>query len=53
MHFQQGAFGGVPVDAGVGDRDAVFEFCVVFGDGLAAGVDVALHHQADDGSIAA
>ena len=48
MRVAQNALGGIPIDAGVGDADAVFEVGQVGGDGLAAFVQVAFDHQADD-----
>src|SRR5688500_5403423 len=50
--FAEDAFGGGPVDAGVGDADAVFEFGAV-GDGLVAFFEVAFDHEADEGFVAA
>lgn len=40
--------GGFPVDAGVGDGDAVFEIFFLLGEGLVAGVDVAFEHEGFD-----
>src|SRR5690606_21045822 len=45
----QGAFGGFPIDAGVGDADAVFEGRTVGGYVLSPGAAVAFEHCADDG----
>ena len=52
MRFAEDAFGGGPVEAGVGDADAVFEFGAV-GDGLVAFFEVAFDHEADEGFVAA
>ena len=44
--------GGVPVDAGVGDRAAVAELREVGRDGLVPGLEEALHHEADHRAVA-
>src|SRR5690606_11255756 len=41
-----------PVDAGIGDRDAVLELAQIFGNALVAVVQVAFQHQADNGLVA-
>ena len=49
--FADCGFGVVPADAAVGDGNSVLEVCFGLGEGLVAGVEVALDHGADDGFV--
>ena len=49
--FAEHGFGGFPVDAAVGDGDAVFEVFDGLGEGLVAEVEVTFDHCADDAGI--
>lgn len=49
--FADCGFGVVPADAAVGDGNSVLEVCLGLGEGLIAGVEVALDHGADDGFV--
>ncbi len=49
--FADRGFGFVPADAAVGDGNSVLEVCFGLGEGLVAGVEVALDHGADHGII--
>src|SRR6185295_15859465 len=48
----QEVLGGAPVDAGVGDRDAVAKLRAVLGDRLRSGLEVRFHDEADDRAVA-
>ncbi len=52
MHAAQGFFSAFPVDAGIGDRDAVLQFRQILGNRLTTPVQMALDHQADDRLVA-
>src|SRR5690606_8171306 len=52
VHAQYGFFGGVPVDAGIGNRYTVAELGAVFLDRLVAPAQVAFDHPPDDGLVA-
>lgn len=43
--------GGIPVDAGVGDGDAVFEIIFLLGEGLVTGEEVAFEHEGFDAGV--
>ena len=53
MDFADERFGGWPVDAGVGDGDAVAQVFFRLGEGLVAGAEVAFDHGAHDAVVAA
>src|SRR5690349_19218845 len=52
MRFAEDALSGGPVEAGVGNADAVFEFGAVFGNGLVAFLEIAFEHETDERLVA-
>jgi len=52
MNFAYHLFGGGPVDAAIGDRDAVFELVERLREGLVAGPEVALDHRTHNRGVA-
>lgn len=51
MGLSDHGLGGVPVDATIGDGNAIFEICHRLGECLTAVVEIALHHRADDTGV--
>ena len=52
MEPEQQALGGMPIDAGVGDGDAIFQHAQVLRNGLAPRLQVTLEHEPDNGAVA-
>src|SRR3979490_3256443 len=52
VHAAQGAFGTGPVDAAIGDGNAILQFVQILRTRLVAPVQVTFDHQADDRLVA-
>lgn len=51
MDFADEGFGGGPIDAAIGDRDAIAKVFLGLREGLAACFEIALDHRAHDGAV--
>src|SRR5690606_7710662 len=51
VHAAYRLHGGIPVDAGIGNGNAVFQLGQILVDCLAPPTDMTFHHQADDGAV--
>ena len=52
VQLEQQTFGRRPVDARIGDRHPIFELAQILWNRLAARLEVAFEHEADNGAIA-